>query len=132
MIISFIFSYMKKILLIIDDEIVVKEALTSQFDKREFEVLTASDGEEGLKTALEHHPDLILLDLVMPKMDGMTMLTKLRQDKWGTNAKVIILTNLGEAEKVAEAVSRGTYEYLLKVDWNIADVVDKVKKTLSM
>lgn len=123
---------MKKILLIVEDEGIVKEALASQFNEKEFGVLTASDGEEGLKTALEHHPDLILLDLVMPKMDGMTMLTKLRQDKWGINAKVIILTNLGETEKVAEAVSRGTYEYLLKVDWNIADVVDKVKKTLGM
>lgn len=123
---------MKKILLIVDDEAVVRKALSSQFEHEQVEVLTANDGVEGLKTALDKHPDLILLDLVMPKMDGMTMLVKLREDDWGKNAKVIILTNLSEAEKVAEAVGRGTYEYLVKVDWNINDVAKKVRDKLGL
>jgi DNA-binding response OmpR family regulator len=123
---------MRKILLVIDDEAIIQKALLSQFDQSEFEVLTAGDGIVGLQTALEHHPDLILLDLVMPKMDGMTMLTKLREDEWGKKAKVIILTNLSDAEKVSEAVKHGTYEYLVKVDWNIVDVVNKVKHVLGM
>ncbi|MFA5021655.1 MAG: response regulator [Patescibacteria group bacterium] len=123
---------MKKILLIIDDEAMVRKALLSQFDQNEVEVLTANDGQEGLKIALDYHPDLILLDLVMPKMDGMTMLTKLRQDEWGKKAEVIILTNLNDTNKVAEAVECDTYEYLVKVGWNVTDVVNKIRKKLGL
>lgn len=123
---------MKKILLIVDDESIVRKALSSQFDTNQVEVLMATDGEAGLKIALERHPDLILLDLVMQKMDGMTMLSKLREDDWGNKAEVIILTNLSDAERVAEAVDRGTYEYLIKVDWNVTDVVNRVKDKLGL
>jgi len=122
---------MKKIL-IIDDESIVKKSLSSQFDKSLVKVLVASDGAEGLKTALKERPDLILLDLIMPKMDGMTMLAKLRQNSWGKTAKVIILSNLSDAERVAQAVEKGTYEYLVKVDWNVMDVVKKCKKILGI
>lgn len=122
---------MKK-LLIIDDENIVKKSLSSQFDRKLVKVFTASDGAEGLKIAKKEHPDLILLDLIMPKMDGMTALTKLRQDKWGKNAKVIILSNLSDAENVAKAVEKGTYEYLVKVDWNVMDVVKQCKKVLGL
>ena len=123
---------MKKILLIVDDEAIVRKALSSQFDAENVEVLTANDGEEGLKAALENHPDLILMDLVMPVMDGMTMLAKLREDDWGKDAEVIILTNLSDSDRVAEAVEKGTYEYLVKVDWNVTDVVNKVKDKLGL
>jgi len=122
---------MKK-LLIIDDESIVLKSLSSQFDRKVVKIITASNGADGLKMALKEHPDLILLDLVMPKMDGMTMLTKLRADKWGKKAQVIILTNLSDAERVAQAVERGTYEYLVKVDWNVMDVVKKCKKYLGI
>ena len=80
--------------------------------------------------AMQHHPDLILLDIIMPVMDGMTMLKKLRADEWGKKAEVIILTNLGDNEKVAEAMSQGSFDYLVKSDWNIADVAELVKKKL--
>lgn len=122
---------MKKIL-IIDDETIVQKSLSSQFDRKLVTVITAANGADGLKLALKEHPDLILLDLVMPKMDGMTMLTKLRADKWGKKAQVIILTNLSDAERVAQAVEKGTYEYLVKVDWNVMDVVKKCKKYLGI
>lgn len=123
---------MKKLLLIVDDEAIVQKSLSSQFDRKIVNVMTASNGLDGLKISLKEHPDLILLDLVMPKMDGMTMLTKLRADKWGKKAKVIILTNLSDAERVAQAVEKGSYEYLVKVDWNVMDVVKKCKKYLGI
>lgn len=123
---------MKKVLLIIDDEAIVLKSLSSQFDKDKVKVITATNGADGLKIALKEHPDLILLDLIMPKMDGMTMLTKLRKNAWGKNAKVIILSNLSDAERVAQAVEKGTYEYLVKVDWNVMDVVKKCKKILGI
>lgn len=122
---------MKKIL-IVEDEIALLYALSSQFDKKQFKVFQAVDGEEGLKSALDNHPDLILLDLLMPKMDGISMLKELRRDTWGKDVKVIILTNLSDAETVDEALKQGTYDYLVKTDWNLTEVIEKVKKTLGV
>lgn len=121
---------MKKIL-VVEDETELLEVIVSQLKKMDFEVVAAHDGMEGLDAALREHPDLILLDIVMPKMDGMTMLAKLRRDSWGRNAKVVLLTNLGDTEKVAEAVKHGTYDYLVKADWNINDVVKLVNERLA-
>lgn len=122
---------MKKIL-IVEDELALLYALASQFDKKEFKVLQAVDGAEGLQTALKSHPDLILLDLLMPKMDGMSMLRELRKDSWGKDVKVIILTNLSDAEKIDEALKQGTYDFLVKKDWNITQVLEKVKTSLGV
>ena len=83
---------MKKILLIVDDEDIVYKALSTQFNQEEVEIISTKDGVQGLEAATSHHPDIILLDLVMPKMDGITMLSKLRQDEWGKTAKVIVLS----------------------------------------
>ena len=68
----------------------------------------------------------------MPKLDGMRMLDKLRKDEWGKNVDVIILTNLGDAEKVYQAVEHGTFEYLVKVEWNINEVIKKIKNKLGV
>ncbi|MFA6322597.1 MAG: response regulator [Candidatus Buchananbacteria bacterium] len=122
---------MKKVL-IIDDEEVVTKALASQFDDREIQVLTARDGLEGLGLAIKEKPDLILLDLLMPKMNGLEMLAELRQDSWGKRAEVMILSNLGDSEKIAQAVSLGSFEYLVKVDWNVTDVVANIRKKLGL
>lgn len=122
---------MKK-LLIVEDEVELLRILASQFDKKDFKVLEAADGEQGLKTALREHPDLILLDLVMPVMDGMTMLGKLRHDSWGKEVKVVVLTNLDDEHKVREALEPGTFDYLIKANWHINDVVKKVKTKLGM
>ncbi len=122
---------MKKIL-IVEDELTLLRALASQFDKKDFIVIEAVDGQDGLEKALREHPDLILLDLVMPKMDGMSMLQKLREDSWGKDVKVIILTNLTDEEKVAEALKQESFDYLVKSDWNISDVLKKVKAKLGM
>lgn len=123
---------MKKILLIVDDEEIVYKALSVQFTEKELEILSVTDGEEGLKMATKHHPDLILLDLVMPKMDGLTMLNKLRQDEWGKQAKVIVLSNISDTEKVKEAQEIGSNEYLIKADWNVIDVAKKIKDILNL
>ena len=117
---------MKKILLI-DDDPMTQKALREKLSKLQYRVYTAMDGKEGLKVAIKEKPDIILLDLVMPVMDGMTMLEKLRQNSWGKTANVIILSNLSDAEKVSEAVKRGAFDYLVKVDWKLEDVVKKIK-----
>ena len=122
---------MKK-LLVVDDESVVRKALASQFDAAEVEVLTADDGAEGLEIALREKPDLMLVDLIMPKMDGLAMLKELREDAWGKDARVIVLSNLGDEEKVSAADVFGVEEYLVKVNWNVTDVVAKIKKKLGV
>lgn len=120
---------MKK-LLIVDDEELVLKALSPQFDIKEIKVFTASNGVAGLKLAKKEHPHLILLDLVMPKMDGLGMLKKLRKDKWGKRADVMILSNLNDTERIAQAVALGVFEYMVKVDWNVNDVVKKIRASL--
>jgi len=120
----------KKRILVVDDEASLRSALRDKLAYEGFIVLEAKDGEEGLEIALREQPDLILLDIIMPKMDGLTMLKKLRENSWGKDAKVILLTNLSDNEKVANAMAQETYDYLVKSDWKIADVVAKVREWL--
>lgn len=96
-----------------------------------YDVHTAMDGEDGLKKALADHPDLILLDIRMPKMDGMTMLKLLRQDAWGKDAKVIILTNLDPIDTVLQGVVRDRPAYyLVKAGTKSEDLLGKVEEVL--
>ena len=121
---------MNKKILIVEDEVALLNALRDKFTREGFAVLEAKNGEEGLEIALREHPDLILLDIIMPVMDGMTMLAKLREDNWGKDAKVIVLTNLSDTEKVSAAMTKGTFDYLVKADWKLEDVVRKVRERL--
>jgi len=123
---------MKKTILIVEDEQSIQGALCDKLREEGFLVLEARNGQEGLNVALSKRPDLILLDIVMPVMDGMTMLKSLRQDSWGKNVSVMLLTNLTEQEKVSEAVALGSFDYLVKTDWSLADVVKKIKEKLNI
>ncbi len=125
-------SMQSKKILIVEDEQDLRQELVDKFTREGFVALRAKNGEEGLKIALVEHPDLILLDVVMPVMDGITMAKKLRQDKWGHNVPVIMLTNLSDVEKVSKAMESGIFEYLVKSDWKIQDVVKKVKEKLGL
>ena len=120
----------EKTILVVEDETNLRNVLRDKFDYENFIVLEAKNGEEGLEMALKEHPHMILLDIVMPKMDGMTMLEELRKDKWGQYAKVIILTNLSDAENTLKAIKHGSFNYLVKSDWKLEDVVVKVKELL--
>ena len=122
----------EKTILIVEDEQAMVGVLKDKLGLEGFLVLTASDGEEGLKVALEHQPDLILLDIVMPVMDGMAMLKKLREDAWGKTVPVIILTNLDTNDKILEGVTHDQPSYyFIKSDIKIEDAIQKVKEILS-
>ena len=97
---------MYKILIVEDDQSLL-QALTLRLERENFKIISARDGEDGLEQAKNLHPDLILLDIIMPRMDGITMLKKLRTDEWGKKVSVIILTNLSDAEKEADAIEQG-------------------------
>lgn len=116
--------------LIVEDEPSLSEALKDKFTREGFQTLVARNGEEGLKIAEENIPSIILLDIVMPKMDGVTMFKKLKENQDTANIPVIFLTNLSNEEQIAEELEGGSYQYLVKSDWDIKDVVGKVRATL--
>lgn len=122
-------NQVKKILIIEDEKSLVK-ALIKKLESEGFEVSVAYDGVEGLQKSLDEKPGLVLLDLILPKMDGMTYLAKLREDDWGKSVPVIILTNLSDDKKVLEAQKDGVYDYLIKTDWSLEDVIKMVKEKL--
>jgi len=120
---------MKKIL-IVEDEETLANVISDKLSQEKYRTFIARNGRDGLDAALKEKPDLILLDIIMPVMDGLAMLKELRQDKWGSTAKVIILTNLTEAETTAEAMEHGVHDFLVKTDWKLEDIVKKVKDIL--
>lgn len=123
-------SKINKKILIVEDDATLLLALADSLTQTGFEIIKARDGEEGLTAALCDHPDLILLDIVMPKMDGITMLKRVREDAWGKDVKVIMLTNLSDNEKIAEAIAQRSQDYLVKSDWKIDDVVAMIREKL--
>lgn len=120
-----------KKVLVVEDEPDLREALKTVLTQEGFEVAVAENGEEGLARALETKPNLILLDVVMPKMDGLTVLKKLREDEWGKKAKVIVMTALDDMEKVAEVVEAGASGYFVKSQTPLNVIVGKVRETLA-
>lgn len=123
-----------KTILVLEDEKNLREIQVQKLLLSRFNVIEADNGEDGLKTALEKHPDLILLDLAMPVMDGMSMLRKLRLDEWGKTVPVIILTNLTSADEQRNkdiTELEPTY-YLTKSDHSLEEIVDKIKERLGL
>lgn len=121
----------KSQILIIEDDPSIVSILKNKFQAEDFQVKVANDGLTGLKAALEIQPDLILLDIIMPVMDGLTMLAKLRASgDFGQRVPVVILTNLSEAEKVQAAASHGVYDFLVKANWDLEDLINLVRSKL--
>lgn len=121
---------MKKIL-IVEDERMLRGVLVDMISQAGFLTTEAVDGEEGLKKALSEHPDLILLDLLMPKIDGMTMLRQLREDTWGKSVPVIILTNVDPDNQDLEDIVEYRASYgLIKSRTSLDDVVNNIKELL--
>jgi DNA-binding response OmpR family regulator len=118
---------------VIEDDEVISKSLCGELEDAGFETIRAFNGLEGLKLVLSKSPDLILLDIVMPKMDGMTMMAKLRESSdYGKNVPVILLTNLNADDKIMHGVVKDEPAYyLVKNNFSAADVVEKVRERLS-
>lgn len=124
----------QKTVLVIEDEKSLRDAVTDILRLRNITPLMAKNGREGMDIALAKHPDLILLDLIMPEMDGMTALKNIREDAWGKSVPIIILTNLSETNGHGTD-NFGGYpltHYLIKSDWKIHDIVDKISQMLDL
>lgn len=122
---------LKKILIVEDEEVICRSYADELRDEG-FLVATAENGQTGLETAFKEKPDLILLDILMPVMDGMAMMKKLRQDAWGKNVPIIILTNLSATENMITGIIKDEpLFFLAKSEWNLKDVVEKIRKALN-
>lgn len=117
-------------ILVVEDEAPLRSLLVKVLSGAGYELSEADNGETGLEAAFNQHPDLILLDLMMPVKDGMAMLKDLREDAWGKNVAVILLTNSDQEEQKAEAAKYGVDTYLLKWNWKLEDFVGLVKGKL--
>ncbi|HAO81731.1 MAG TPA: response regulator [Candidatus Veblenbacteria bacterium] len=122
----------EKKILIVEDEPDLLKILADKFSNEGFGVTTAGDGEEGLTAIAKDKPDVILLDIIMPRLDGMSMLKKMRQEPANKDIPVIILTNLADSDAVVSSLEHGVFDYLIKTDWQLAEVVNKVKRRLHM
>lgn len=122
---------MKKIL-IVEDELAYVRLLHDQLVAKGYEVLEAKNGSEGLEIAKKEKPDMILLDIRMPVMDGMTMLGLLRQDESGKTTKVIMLTNLEPDDKIiGEVVKDQPTYYFIKSDTQLENLTGKIRELLT-
>ena len=118
-----------KILLVEDEEILIK-VLEEKLEKEKFTVQTATDGESAVPMAKSFKPDLILLDIVLPKKDGMLILEELKADPELSPIPVIIISNLGEDENIKRALKLGAVDYLVKTQHPINEVVERVKENM--
>ena len=120
---------MKKILFI-EDESALQRAATQVLSEEGYTVLSALDGVLGLEQARIQHPDLILLDLILPKKDGFEVLSELKADPATKSTPVIILSNLEGSADIEKALGLGATTYLVKTNYRLDEVVQKIKQTL--
>jgi DNA-binding response OmpR family regulator len=120
-----------KRVLIVEDETAFLKAFASELAFRGFKVSTATDGKKGLETALAEHPDLIFLDIILPVMDGIAILKELRKDAWGKTVNVILLTQVGDTDRIAEAMENGVFKYFIKADQPMSDIIEQTGKYLA-
>lgn len=113
-------------ILVVDDDELTRSSIERLLVDAEYEVMLAHDGKQGLQLALQHHPDLIMTDLMMPEMDGHAMLRELRKDEWGSHAKVIILSANETVPAINEALQSNVTAYFSKTDTNLDDLIEQI------
>jgi len=119
-----------KTILFVEDESVLQKTFGEVLKQEGYEVISALDGQIGLRLAKEKNPDLILLDLILPKVHGFDVLKKLKEDKETQEIPVIVLTNLEGIGDVDKALELGATTYLVKAQYTLEEVVEKIKKAL--
>lgn len=121
--------YMAKILFVEDEE-ALQKSLSKTLEIDGFDVVNAYDGVAGFETAKKEKPDLILLDLILPKIDGFEVLKRLKNDPDTKDIPVIILTNLEQVQSVEKTIEFGPLNYLVKANYNLDEIVAKIKEVL--
>lgn len=114
----------------IEDNIFLRKLYRDKLTRAGFDFIEATNGIEGLNKAFSENPDLVILDLILPRKNGFDVLDEIRKNKKTKNIPVIILSNLGQEMDIKEGLARGAQEYLVKTDIRLSDAVEKVKKWL--
>ena len=117
-------------ILVVEDEAVLQRALADMLAETEFEVAQATDGEQAIEKAHSEKPDLILLDLILPKKHGLEVLQALKTDDATKHIPVIILTNLEDKDDISRALELGAKTYLVKANYDMKEVIAKVREAL--
>ena len=122
----------QKTILIVEDDNALRNVLKEKLTDEGFTIIEATNGEEGLETAKRTHPALVLLDILMPKMDGLEMLTQMRggQDAWAKHVPVMVLTNSTDAQTIYRATNLGASDFLIKSEWSLDAIVQKIRERL--
>jgi DNA-binding response OmpR family regulator len=123
--------HVQKTVLVVEDEVSLNNVICDQLRRKGYKVLNAFDGDSGIKTALENHPDAIVLDLMMPKLNGKEVLCELRNDSWGKNVPVIIATNLESIQDMNDCLAKDVRAYFIKTDISIESIVKTVELSLA-
>jgi len=121
---------MPKTILFIEDESALQKTFGDILRQEGYEMISALDGEAGLRVARERKPNLILLDLILPKIHGFDVLKQLKEDKETKEIPIIVLTNLEGIGDVDRAIELGATTYLVKAQYSLDEVVEKIKKAL--
>lgn len=120
---------MPKILIVEDDKF-LRELIVAKLSKENYDVVAAVDGEEGIKKVKEEKPDLILLDLILPGIDGFEVLSQIKNDPSVAHIPVIIVSNLGQREDIERGISLGANDYLIKAHFTPGEIIDKIRAVL--
>lgn len=120
----------KKKILIVEDDSFLRNLISQKLQKEGYEVAEAADGEEGLKKIKEEKPDLILLDLILPEIDGFEVLRRVKEDPLLASIPVIILSNLGQREDIERGMNLGAADFLIKAHFTPGEIIEKIKNIL--
>ena len=123
---------MAKKILIIEDDKFLRELIARKLTNEDYEVSEAVDGEEGLKKIKDEKPDLILLDLILPGIDGFEVLAKMKEDQSLSQIPVVILSNLGQRDEVEKGLNLGAVDFLIKAHFTPGEVIERIKYILKI
>lgn len=118
--------------LLVEDDVFLSGIYQKKFEMEGYKISTADNGEKGLADAKKKKPDIILLDILLPKMDGFSVLKELKADASVRDIPVILLTNLGQKDDVAKGLEAGAVDYLIKAHFKPSEIVEKVKQVLHL
>ena len=121
---------MAKRILIVEDDKFLRELISHKLIKEGYDIIEAADGEEGIKKAMEEKPDLVLLDLILPGIDGFEVLYRMKASPETSSIPVIILSNLGQKDDVEKGMRLGASDYLIKAHFTPGEIIGKIKGLL--
>lgn len=121
---------MAKKILVVEDDKFLRELIARKLEKEGYQIVEAVDGEDALKKVKNEKPDLVLLDLILPSIDGFEVLSKIKEDISVAQIPVIVLSNLGQKEDVDKGLKLGAVDYLIKAHFTPGEIVEKVKKII--